>query len=114
MTDLLKLNHLTISFKRQNELISSVNNVNFTVKSGQCTGLVGESGSGKSMTALSILQLLPRGALVAKDSQILYENQDLLNFSEHHMRKIRGHEIGMIFQDAMSAFNPVLTIGQQL
>lgn len=77
-------------------------------------GLVGESGSGKTLSALSILQLLPHGACVSKDSTILFRGDNLLNFSEKQMRKIRGRHIGMIFQDAMSAFNPVLTIGQQL
>lgn len=81
---------------------------------GQCVGLVGESGSGKTMSALSILQLLPSDAIVSKDSQILYQGKDLLDFSEKQMRHIRGKHIGLIFQDAMSAFNPVYTVGQQI
>lgn len=93
---------------------SILENINFDIYEGQCLGLVGESGSGKSLTALSILQLLPLNIAVDIQSQILFNYQDLLNYSERQMRKIRGADIGIIFQDAMSAFNPVLTIGQQI
>ena len=81
---------------------------------GKCMGLMGESGSGKTMSALSILQLLPSNASVSPDSQIIFHNQNLLDYSEKQMRSVRGKQIGLIFQDAMSAFNPVFTIGQQI
>ncbi|MDP1573926.1 MAG: nickel ABC transporter ATP-binding protein NikE [Coxiellaceae bacterium] len=81
---------------------------------GKCMGLMGESGSGKTMSALSILQLLPSNASVSIDSKIAFQNKNLLDFSEKQMRSVRGKHIGLIFQDAMSAFNPVLTVGQQI
>ncbi|MCH9743776.1 MAG: ABC transporter ATP-binding protein, partial [Gammaproteobacteria bacterium] len=92
--------------------------VSFDIKQGQCVGLVGESGSGKSLTALAIIQLLPIMARVSRHSDISFQHNDvqnnLLNYSEQQMRHIRGKRIGMIFQDAMSAFNPVFTIGNQI
>lgn len=81
---------------------------------GCCHALVGESGSGKTLSALSILQLLPNNARVAQRSEILFRDKNLLDLSEKQMRHVRGKHIGMIFQDAMSAFNPVLTIGNQM
>lgn len=95
-------------------MIPAVHHFNFDLFPGQCLGLVGESGSGKSMAALAMMQLLPYGAIVGKESAILFQGQDLLSLSEKEMRHIRGKKIGLIFQDAMSAFNPVLTIGDQL
>jgi peptide/nickel transport system ATP-binding protein len=93
---------------------SIIRNFSLALYPGQCIGLVGESGSGKTISALSILQLLPHNASVSLESQIIYRGQDLLNYSEKQMRQIRGKRIGMIFQDAMVAFNPVLTIGYQI
>ena len=77
-------------------------------------GLVGESGSGKTLTGLSIIQLIPETALVNNQSQIIYQGNNILNYTEKKMRQIRARQVGMIFQDAMSAFNPVYTIGNQL
>src|SRR3990167_3023463 len=89
-------------------------NFQLSLHAGKCVGLVGESGSGKTLSAMSIIQLLPKAARVSADSQIFFHDQDLLNLTEKQMRQIRGKKIGMIFQDAMTAFNPVLTIGQQM
>ena len=91
-----------------------VKEISFKIETGQCLGLVGESGSGKSLTALSLLQLLPLNLAVSKKSQILFNGDDLLSYSEKKMRQVRGKKISIIFQDAMSALNPVLTIGQQI
>jgi peptide/nickel transport system ATP-binding protein len=91
-----------------------VNDVSFSLARGECMALVGESGSGKTMTALSIMQLLPNVTRVDRQSQILMHEQDLLNHTEQQMRKVRGIHVGIIFQDAMSAFNPVITIGHQI
>lgn len=107
---ILTIPNLTISFGTN----TVVRNFSLDLQPGSCMGLVGESGSGKTVSALSILQLLPNNACVSRDSQILFRDRDLLNLSEKQMRRVRGKSIGMIFQDAMSAFNPVLTIGQQL
>ncbi len=91
-----------------------VKSLNFSIKQGECLGLVGESGSGKSMTAMAIMQLLPLGATVSSESQIEFKQQKLLNLSEKHMQSYRGGKIAMIFQDASAAFNPVMTIKQQM
>jgi len=110
----LEIRQLSIRFGESKTVAPVVNDFNIVLQKGQCLGLVGESGSGKSMTALAIMQLLPNTANVDVNSQILLEGENLLNYSERKMRSIRGARIGMIFQDAMSALNPVFTIGQQL
>jgi len=108
---LLNIQNLSIQFSTTTAVVSELK---LSIKRGDCLGLVGESGSGKSLTALAIMQLLPSTASVSKDSKIIYDGDDLLYYSERRMRRIRGQRIGMIFQDAMSAFNPVYTIGNQL
>src|SRR3989338_4597088 len=107
---ILTISNLSVSFL----LTPVLNHFQLTLQRGQCMGLVGESGSGKTISALSILQLLPQTARVNADSNIIFREQNLLDLSEKQMRRVRGKHIGMIFQDAMSALNPVLTIGQQL
>lgn len=109
---LLDINNLTIQFGKSSSPV--VSDFHLSIDHGECLGLVGESGSGKSLTALAIMQLLPSTASVSQASQIIYNGEDLLNYSERKMRNIRGSKIGMIFQDAMSAFNPVYTAGNQL
>lgn len=109
---LLEVRRLSIKMAGTAECV--VDDVSFSLQQGQCLGLVGESGSGKTLTALTSVQLLPVAARVSLMSEINFHGKNLLNYSEQHMRQIRGKKIGMIFQDAMSAFNPVLTIGQQM
>ena len=109
-TPLLEVCGLSIALG--NRLV--VEEVSFCLKKGQCLGLVGESGSGKTLTALSTIQLLPEAARVSINSQVKFAGENLLNYSERKMRKIRGKSIGLIFQDALAAFNPVLTIGRQI
>src|SRR5437870_850651 len=99
--EMLTLSNLNISF--DNQLNPVVQNVELSLQQGCCVGLVGESGSGKTLSALSILQLLPSHARVSQSSAIMYRNKNLLDLSERQMRSIRGKHIGMIFQDAMSA-----------
>lgn len=111
---LVQIKNLSIAFPDNPEEAPAIQDLNFDLFPGQCLGLVGESGSGKSMTALAMMQLLPLGAVVGENSQILFQGEDLLSLSEKKMRLIRGKKIGLIFQDAMSAFNPVLTVGEQL
>lgn len=103
-----------LSLKISNNSGLTVDNVSFSLRKGQCVGIVGESGSGKTLTALSIIQLLPANIRMSVESKIIYNNNNLLNYCERQMRRIRGKTIAMIFQDAMSAFNPVLTVGQQI
>jgi len=91
-----------------------INNINFSIASGEVVALIGESGSGKTITALSLLRLLARNFGYSAASQIVLRGTDLLNIPEHAMRKIRGSDIAMIFQDPMTSLNPVLTVGAQV
>jgi oligopeptide/dipeptide ABC transporter ATP-binding protein len=91
-----------------------VDDVSFTLDAGETLGIVGESGSGKSMTALSILRLLPRPVGTIVGGRVILDGEDLLTKSEDEMRRIRGREIGMILQDPHTSLNPVFTIGNQL
>ena len=91
-----------------------LNEVSFIVHKSQCLGIAGESGSGKTLTALAAVQLLPTAVRVSTQSAIHFCGENILNYSESQMRKVRGKKIGMIFQDAMSAFNPVFSVGQQI
>ncbi len=84
------------------------------VEPGQTLGIVGESGCGKTMTALSIMNLLPTGGSIVGDSSIKLNGQELSTLSEEHMRSIRGNEIGMIFQDPLTSLNPTMSIGKQI
>lgn len=90
-----------------------VNNVSFDIRPGEAVGLVGESGSGKTLSALSILGLLPRGVGVAS-GEIIFAGRNLLTLAHEDLRKIRGNEIAMIYQDPMTALNPVMKLGKQL
>ena len=111
---LLQVDNLSLGFQLEGGLKPLLKSICLAVLPGQTLALVGESGSGKSMTALAIMQLLPSIARAHVDSRIVFKQQELLGLSQRGMRKIRGRQIGMVFQNAMSAFNPVLTIGYQL
>ncbi len=111
---MLSIQHLSVLIKQKDGYRRVVDDVNLSLKKGECLGLVGESGSGKSMTAMAIMQLLPMTAGVATNSQITFNQRDLLTLTEAEMQHYRGRKIAMIFQDASSAFNPVMTIEQQM
>lgn len=113
MAELLAVKDLKTHFHTAKGIIPAVDGVDFTVSKGETLGLVGESGCGKSVTALSIMGLVPSPP--GKTSgQILFDNRDVLSLSEREMRQLRGNEMAMIFQEPMSALNPVLTIGEQI
>lgn len=107
---LLEVTNLTIIDTRQNAVL--LKNVNFTLEGNHCLGIVGESGSGKSITAKAILGLLPSWLKVT--GAIHFDGQDLLQMKRKELRKIRGKRICMVLQDAMSAFDPLYTIGSQM
>ncbi|WP_163370887.1 ABC transporter ATP-binding protein [Endozoicomonas acroporae] len=109
---LLAINNLRIGFQQGEHRVAAVRGVSFSVNAGETVGLVGESGSGKSITALSILQLLPENAHCS--GEIAFADEALLDLSKSQMRKIRGHKISMIFQEPMTALNPLHTIEKQI
>ncbi len=111
---LLQIDDLCVGLKSRDEIRPIVKNVSFSIEAGKTLALVGESGSGKTLTSLSIMQLLPLNGVISQNSTIAFEGKDLLTCTELEMRKIRGGKIGMIFQEAMAALNPVLTIGHQI
>jgi len=111
--NLLEINALSVQFGKQSPA-TVVDNVSFTLRAGEKLALVGESGSGKSVTALSILQLLAREQVHYPSGSIRFAEQELLQLSEAQLRKVRGKDIAMIFQEPMTALNPVYTIGNQL
>ena len=115
MEQLLSIKNLKVSFKTDSGRVKAVNDISFKLEEGETLGIVGESGSGKSVTSLAIMGLLPTSAsVIDPTSQILFKNNDLVKYKEDEMRKIRGKEIAMIFQDPMTSLNPVLSIGKQI
>jgi len=110
---LLTIERLTTVFDLPPGPVPAVNDVSFHVKAGETLCLVGESGSGKSVTALSIMRLVQRPGRIAR-GKILFKGRDLLTLDERAMQKVRGAEIGLVFQEPMTALNPVFTIGNQI
>lgn len=111
---LLTIKDLTVEFTADREIIQAVNHVSFEINKGETLGLVGETGAGKTTIAKSIMRILPRPQGIVKSGQIIVDGEDLLNLSENEMQKIRGNKISMIFQDPMSALNPVVSVGKQI
>ena len=113
-TPVLQVDDLRTHFFTQDGVTRAVDGVSFQVKPGETLGIVGESGCGKSVTALSILRLLPARLGRTVGGSIRFEGQELLSLGEGEMRDIRGNRIAMIFQEPMTSLNPVLTIGDQI
>lgn len=111
MRNLLEIRNLSVVISEDRRFL--VNDVSFEIKPGEAIGVVGESGSGKTLSALSILGLLARG-LKVETGEIKFKGTDLLKSSAEHLRNVRGNEIAMIYQDPMTALNPVMKIGDQL
>ncbi len=110
--DLIDINNLSVSFKSASKPLEVVSGISFDINKGEVFGLVGESGSGKSITALSILRILPDNAFAS--GEVLFRQKNLFLIPEDEMRGIRGRDISMIFQEPMTSLNPVLTIGYQV
>jgi len=113
MSELLKIEDLTVSFGTAAGRVKALNNVNLTLNEGEVLCVVGESGSGKSTLALAIMGLLPHNTEIS-DGRIMYRDIDLLRADADTMRDLRGREISLVFQDAQSALNPIEAIGPQL
>ena len=114
MMNLLSIRNLRTYFYTEKGILKAVNGVSFDISEGEIFGIVGESGSGKTVTCLSIMRLLPKPYGKIIDGKIDFKCIDLLKINEHKMKGIRGKEISMIFQEPMSALNPVFSIGGQL
>ena len=114
MADLLNVQGLETQFRTREGIVHAVNGVSFHLKEGETLGIVGESGCGKSVTVMSMMRLIPTppGKIVAGEAW--YQGKDLLKMSDEEIRHIRGAQISIVFQDPMTSFNPVLTIGQQV
>jgi oligopeptide/dipeptide ABC transporter ATP-binding protein len=114
VTPLLDVRHLSTQFTTRSGILRAVDDVSWDVRPGETVALVGESGCGKSVSALSIMRLVtePAGRIVG--GEVWFKGRDLLRLSEEEMRRVRGREIAMVFQEPMTSLNPVLTVGRQL
>ena len=111
---LLSVSGLSVGFDTDDGFLNAVDGVSFTIEPGRTLGLVGESGCGKSVTALSLMRLLPQPAGRVQAGEVRFEGRNLLELETGQMQKIRGGRIGMVFQEPMTALNPVHTVGRQL
>ena len=116
MTDktALAVENLKVIFPGPAGVVRAVEGVSLEVREGECAAIVGESGSGKSVTSLAVMKLLETPPAVVRADRLEFEGRDLLPLSEREMQNIRGSEMAMIFQDALTALNPVMTVGRQL
>ncbi len=114
MQPILDVTGLRTHFFTQDGVTRAVDGLSFTVAPGETLGIVGESGCGKSVTALSIMRLLPAGLGRTVAGRVIFEGQNLLDLDEAAMRDIRGNRIAMVFQEPMTSLNPVLTVGEQI
>ena len=114
MSPLLEIDDLRVEFRLREGTVRAVDGVSFDLREGETLGVVGESGCGKSVTALSILRLVPEPPGIVAGGGIRYQGVDLLGFSEPEMQRVRGKEISMIFQEPMTSLNPVVTVGRQI
>ena len=109
----LSVKDLVINFKTDSGILHAVRNVSFDLERGETLCIVGESGSGKSVTSKAIMGILANNAII-ENGTIMYRGENLLEVSEEEFYKIRGHKIGMIFQDPLSSLNPIVRIGKQI
>ena len=110
---LLKIENLKTYFRTEDGIVKAVNGMDFELYPGETLAIVGESGSGKSVTSLSLMHLLDENGFIP-EGKMIYKGQDITKLSQNKMRKVRGNEIAMIFQEPMTALNPVYTIGDQI
>lgn len=111
---LLEVRNLSVAFKHEGNFVNVIDRLNFEVRLGQCVGMVGESGCGKSVTSLSIMQLIPYPVGRITSGEIFLQGRDILKMSNDELRSCRGTDIAMIFQEPMTALNPVFSVGSQM
>jgi microcin C transport system ATP-binding protein len=114
MQPLLDVQNLSVAFRQGGKISTAVDGVSFSINRGECVALVGESGSGKSVSALSVLKLLPYPTASHPTGSIRFKGRDLLPLNEHEMREVRGNDISIIFQEPMTSLNPLHTIERQI
>jgi len=114
MPNPVEIHELSVAFQSPNQTITALDKVSFNLIPGETLVLLGESGCGKSLTSLALMRLLPKSGVYGVDSQIKLDGEDILNFPEKMMRDLRGRRLAMIFQEPMTALNPVMTIGAQI
>ena len=112
--EILQIKDLRIEFVSEGEVTQAVNGVDLSIAEGKTLGLVGETGAGKTTTALSVLNLVPKPQGKILSGQVILDGVNVLEQSEHEMEKIRGNTVSMIFQDPMTALNPVMSVGEQI
>lgn len=113
MSELLKTEHLSVSFFTDAGEVEAVRDVSFTVRKGEVLAIVGESGCGKSALCKSIMKLLPKTAKI-KSGKILVNGVDITDYTEKNMSRLRGELFSMVFQDPMTSLNPTITVGKQI
>jgi ABC-type dipeptide/oligopeptide/nickel transport system ATPase component len=114
LSSLLEIEDLRVEFQTQMGTVKAVDGISYSVVAGETIAIVGESGCGKSVSALSVLRLVPSPPGRITGGRILFEGRDLRNVSEEEIREVRGGEISMVFQEPMTSLNPLLSIGTQL
>ena len=115
MTDaLLKVENVVVDFRTATGTVNAVRGVNYEVARGETLAVVGESGSGKSVTARAIMSMLAENAIVGHDTKIIFDGEDISNFSERQMQELRGNRISMIFQEPLTSLNPIYKVGDQV
>src|SRR5262245_16329170 len=111
---LLSVQDLSVRFRTEDGTVHAVNGVSFDLEASETLGIVGESGCGKSAASLAITRLLPRTHATIAGGRILFRDVDLVQLPDREMRRLRGRDVAIVFQDPMTSLNPVLTIGRQL
>ena len=114
MHPILSVRDLTVNLEIDGQPFKVVDQISFDLHLGKTLAIVGESGCGKTMTALSIMRILPEPPVLSVTGEVLYRDQNLLTLSEKEMRQLRGSKIAMIFQDPVDGVNPVYTVGSQM
>ena len=114
LNNLLEVKNLSVAFETERGLSTAVDDISFTIPRGACVGIVGESGCGKSVTAMSLVRLLPQPTGRITGGEILFDGDDVVTMSQSRLQELRGGRVGVIFQEPMSALNPVHTIGDQI
>lgn len=112
--DILKVEDLSVEYRVNRQVVKAVNNISFTIRRGETLGLVGETGAGKTSTALALMRLLPDRISHITSGSIELDGQNIMELRNEEMRNIRGSIVSMIFQDPMTALNPIMTVGNQI